>query len=79
MALTYVEMPVRLHAVATEDDGTTASRTACGRPSRFPPEEVEHVPWRAAHIRQRCLECAKATGFMAISDTTGETVPGILN
>lgn len=75
----YQPRLIQLHAVVRNEDGTMRSGTECGRPARYPPEEVEHVPWRTTHLRLRCVECAKATGYMAISDYTGEMVPGRRN
>ncbi len=77
MNVEYEPLAIRLHAVARDDDGTMRSRTECGRPARFPPEEVEHVPWENINQNKRCLECGKATGFLAVNGDTGEVVPGL--
>jgi hypothetical protein len=80
MAVTYVPQLVQLHAVARKDDGTLHARTACDRlPVWFPPEQVEHMPWKNTNSTMRCLECAQATGYLAINDVTGEVVPGRRN
>jgi hypothetical protein len=77
MAVHYLEKPVMLHAVVREDNGQVRTRTVCDQLTvSYPPEQVEQMPWESAHLRMRCPECAKATGYRAINDLTGEIIPG---
>jgi len=81
-SMTVDRMPklIQLHAVAAEDDGTVSDRTVRGSLlARFDPEEVEHQPWEATHVYKRCMACAKATGFFAANEYTGEMVQGRMN
>ena len=78
MAVQYEELPEMIHAVARDDDGQINAVTACKRlPVRFPPDQVEHVPWQGAPMDLRCEDCGRATGFMVRDRYTGEVVvPG---
>ena len=73
----YEPRLIQLHAVACDDEGKIQAQTVCGRLSvRFPPEQVEHKPWEQTNYSSRCLDCARATGVMAVNSDTGEGVPG---
>jgi hypothetical protein len=63
------------HAVARREDGTLSDTTECRKRAFFRPDETP-MPWPASHPYKRCRECAKATGFQAANEDTGEFVPG---
>jgi hypothetical protein len=66
---------VSAHAVARRDDGTLNDTAECGKRAFFRPDETP-MPWPSSHPYKRCRECAKATGFQAANEYTGEFVPG---
>jgi hypothetical protein len=72
--LPELETAVKLiwaHAVARHDDGTLNTKTECGKPAFFRPDE-QPQPWPSVHIRHWCQDCAKTAGFAWPKGYTGE-------
>jgi hypothetical protein len=69
------EVLLSAHAVARRDDGTLSGATECRKRAFFRSDEAP-MPWPSSHPYKRCREYAKATGFLAANEDTGEFVPG---